>query len=174
MKTAIKAGHSIATNLLLATSIILSAATNVVPQTNYLFEIGVVGIPDLLALQPDGKFLVGGVFTSVDRQPHTNLARLNVDGSLDNSFKPALDHVSSIHVQADSRILLVGDFVVAPGTPKVRLARLLSNGEFDLSFKSPTNPTVHAVAIQPDGKIVAAGYAHSGVDFDFAVVRYMP
>ncbi len=39
-----------------------------------------------LATQDDGKILVGGYFTSVNGMPHSNLVRLNPDGTLDNSF----------------------------------------------------------------------------------------
>jgi len=42
-----------------------------------------------LALQGDGRILVGGSFTSVSGTARTNIARLNTDGSLDTSFKPA-------------------------------------------------------------------------------------
>src|SRR3954471_23305082 len=41
-----------------------------------------------VALQPDGKILIGGAFASVEGQPRANVARLNPDGALDPSFDP--------------------------------------------------------------------------------------
>src|SRR5262245_23085220 len=51
-------------------------------------DVNTNGLVYTLALQADGKVVVGGSFTTVGGQPRTNLARLHPDGSLDLSFRP--------------------------------------------------------------------------------------
>src|SRR5690349_390242 len=54
-----------------------------------------------LAVQADGRILVGGYFTSLGGQNRTNIGRLNADGTLDTSFNlRAIDGVSTFAVQA--------------------------------------------------------------------------
>ncbi len=63
------------------------------------------------AVQPDGKILIGGIFTSVLGVTRNNIARLNTDGTLDTAFNPnANNDVDSIAVQADGKILVGGFF----------------------------------------------------------------
>ena len=80
-----------------------------------------------IARQPDGKFLIGGVFTSVDGVPRNRIARLKPDGSLDSDFDPgegASEVVRWVVPQADGKVVIVGGFSGFDGSPCVRLARL--------------------------------------------------
>ena len=80
-----------------------------------------------LALQRDGKILIGGVFTSVDGVARNRIARLNKDGSLDAGFDPgegASEVVRWVVPQADGKVVIVGGFSRFDGSPCVRLARL--------------------------------------------------
>ncbi|MBX7186267.1 MAG: delta-60 repeat domain-containing protein, partial [Vicinamibacteria bacterium] len=62
-------------------------------------------------VQPDGKIILAGSFTSVLGQPRHYLARLNADGTLDAAFDPNPDvPVYSVALQADGKILVGGDF----------------------------------------------------------------
>lgn len=80
------------------------------------------------AVQPDGKLIIGGGFTSVLGQPRNNIARLNADGTLDEGFNPnADDEVISVAVQADGQILLGGEFTTVGGTARNKIARLLND-----------------------------------------------
>ena len=104
-----------------------------------------------IALQPDGKILVGG--SSVGGK--SGIARLNPDGSIDDSFNAsgaASSYVYAIAVQSDGKILVGGSFTR-------RLARLNSNGSQDLTFDVGTGMTsnVETILIQPDGKVLVAG-----------------
>ena len=66
------------------------------------------------AVQPDGKILIGGSFTTVLGVTRNNIARLNTDGTLDTAFNPnANSLVYSIAVQADGKILAGGDFTTS-------------------------------------------------------------
>ncbi|MEG0923252.1 MAG: delta-60 repeat domain-containing protein, partial [Comamonas sp.] len=65
------------------------------------------GTVNSVAVQPDGKVLVGGAFTQVGGQTRNRLARLNADGSLDASFNPdANGTVNSVAVQPDGKVLV--------------------------------------------------------------------
>jgi uncharacterized delta-60 repeat protein len=116
------------------------------------------GIVYSIALQADGKILVGGSFTTLGGQTRNNIARLNADGSLDASFNPGANgNVYSIAVQADEKIVLGGTFTTLGGQTRNRIARLNENGSLDASFNPGANNDVNALAIQADGKILAGG-----------------
>jgi uncharacterized delta-60 repeat protein len=115
-----------------------------------------------MALQPDGKILIGGMFTNYNGSVAHHLARLNGDGTLDNSFKVepgANDHVMSIALQPDGRIVMGGNLSSFDGAACNLVARANSDGSFDTNFVAPFfNSYVTAIALQPDGKILVAGY----------------
>lgn len=117
-----------------------------------------------MAVQPDGKILLGGAFTSIHGEPRTNLARLNADGTLDRTFSPAvLGPVLCLAVQSDGQILVGGRFQrVRPGggsTDVVRrnLARFRANGTLDRLFTPSPNEPVRCLAVQSDGGILVGG-----------------
>jgi uncharacterized delta-60 repeat protein len=113
-----------------------------------------------VAIQPDGKILIGSSFQSVAGTARQDLARLNADGSVDTSFgNPAANgEVVAIAVQADGKLLVGGDFdQIATGT-RHYLARLNANGTLDASFADPgLDGEVWSIAVQPDGKVMVAG-----------------
>jgi uncharacterized delta-60 repeat protein len=109
-----------------------------------------------------GKVLVAGSFTSVNGINQTNIARLNVDGSLDTNFNAGADStVRAIAIQNDGGILLGGEFANVDGAAAVRLARLNSNGSLDSSFISSAAPgpndSVDAITLQADNRILVGG-----------------
>jgi hypothetical protein len=66
-----------------------------------------------MALQSDGKVLIGGEFTSYDGNPCRNFARINTDGSFDNTFNIGSgtnSTVNTIAVKSDGKILIGGAF----------------------------------------------------------------
>jgi len=132
------------------------------------FAPDVDGVVNAVVIQPDGKVLLGGQFSSVDGFPRANVARLNPDGSVDASFDPACNGpVRAIALQRDGRIVLGGDFtslqprVTGAAVTRNRLARLNADGTPDVGFApslaGPLQPQVHTVLVQPDGRIVAGG-----------------
>jgi uncharacterized delta-60 repeat protein len=114
-----------------------------------------------IALQSDGKILVGGHFTSIGGQTRNHIARLNPDGTLDTTFVDpnANDLVHSIAVQTDGKILVVGCFTSMGGQTRNHIARLNPDGTLDTTFVDPNaNANVYSIAIQSDGKILVGGY----------------
>lgn len=127
---------------------------------NASLDDGTPGSLRALALQPDGKLLVGGYFNTVNHgTPRTKLARFNSDGSLDATFQVVLDdNLESIQLQSDGQIVIAGYFSTVNGQPRPTLARLSPTGALDPSFNVAVTGWVDgAVALQPDGKILIAG-----------------
>ena len=109
---------------------------------------------------PEGKLFAAGKFESLAEADHKFVALLNPDGSLDSSFSAQLDGpVLAIAFQTDGKILLGGDFSTIEGLPRNHLARLLPSGALDTAFNHGRGPngTVHTIAVQPDGAILAGG-----------------
>lgn len=122
---------------------------------------------------PDGKFLVGGRFTTWDGTARAAIARINADGTLDPTFTgptfgAGTQRVESITVLPDGRILISGSFYFSESTFKSGLARLNANGSRDITFTGITNGAhsvgstgtlnaINVVAVQPDGKIWIGG-----------------
>jgi uncharacterized delta-60 repeat protein len=114
-----------------------------------------------VAVQSDGRIVIGGRFHRVDGVPLPNLARLNPDGTLDRSFKArggASGQVERIRLQPDGRIVLVGIFDSVGGRAAKKLARLNADGSNDLTFRPP-NPDadVSDVVCLPDGRMFVGG-----------------
>jgi uncharacterized delta-60 repeat protein len=114
-----------------------------------------------IALQPDGKILVGGAFdgpNGIGGQPRNNIARLDATTGLADSFNPnASGFVVSLAVQADGKILVGGFFVSIGGQPRNDIARLDPATGLADSFNPNANGLVNSFAVQTDGKILVGG-----------------
>jgi uncharacterized delta-60 repeat protein len=126
-----------------------------------------------ITLQDDGKIIAVGNFAAFDGKPAVNVARLNPNGSLDDTFSvgegPDGD-VGSVVVQPDGQILIAGEFTHVDGVRRVRIARLNGDskpaaeyvkrtGGLDFTFDSSggANDVIQAVAFQPDGSMYIVG-----------------
>jgi len=141
--------------------------------------------------QPDGKFVAVGS-TVINLFANFALARFNANGTLDTSFGTGgmvttgfgvSAEATSAVVQSDGKIVAAG-YANLDGADDFALVRYDSNGTLDASFGTGGKVTTaflsqgfseaqaFSVAVQPDGRIVAAGNAVVGGGFDFALVRY--
>src|SRR6266540_3496 len=143
-----------------------------------------------VAIQPNGKIVAGG-----DAQIGTTLgfalARYNANGSLDSSFGTGGKvttgfggsqgaWINGIALQKDGKIVAAGQGRSGT-TAAFGLARYNANGSLDTSFGSgglvattfgTGNTRVNGIALQPDGKIVTAGFDKNATEFEFALARY--
>ncbi len=115
-------------------------------------------------VQPDGKIILAGTFSSILGVSRNNIARLNSDGTLDTSFDPNTDgSVYGAALQNDGKVLLWGSFTSlqpngAPTPITLRyVARLNPDGTLDTAFAPNPNNYVRSVALQPDGRILLGG-----------------
>jgi uncharacterized delta-60 repeat protein len=113
-------------------------------------------------LQPDGRIVVAGLFTSFNGFMHKGVCRLNTNGSVDQTFGlgAGIDNAAlALALQSDGRILVGGQFSQVDLTQRFNLARLNTNGSVDLTFDPGNGPSgdVNAIVIQPDGAIIIGG-----------------
>ncbi len=119
------------------------------------------GTPSLssVAVQPDGKILIGGYFNRVSGVARQNLARLNANGTLDAGFTPNVGgSVECLLVQPDGKILVGGGFTNLAGQSRTNIGRLNANGTLDSSFNPGADREVSSLALQTDGKILVGGW----------------
>ncbi len=135
-----------------------------------------------IAVQPDGKVLIGGCFSSVNGVNRSLFARLNADGSLDESYLPDLGLDSSasatayaVALQPDGKVLIGGDLkLIYNSASRGYLARFNPDGSCDMTFQTSLMGRIvdgiRAIAVQRDGKVVIGGNSGS---FPF-LVRLKP
>jgi uncharacterized delta-60 repeat protein len=149
----------------------------------------------------DGKIVVGGDvnFRTSGNYSVTEYAAVcyNSNGSLDTTFGNGAGYVSiadpkftypndaawAVAIESDGRPILTGN-ATGPNAPTYsQVARLNVDGSLDATFGigglvttaiGTGSQSFYAVAMQPDGKILAAGYALIGSQHDFSLARYLP
>src|SRR3954454_9819378 len=131
------------------------------------FDPNANGIVYTVVVQPDGKIIIGGNFTTVAPNggaavARNYIARLNPDGTLDTAFNPSANAtVGHIVLQADGKILVSGNFFgpnSIGGQSRAFVARLDPvTGAAD-SFDPFPNAAVSSIAVQPDGKVLLTGF----------------
>jgi len=148
---------------------------------------------EAVAIQADGKIVVAGSASFSGGVSDFALARYNSDGSLDTAFdsdgkvvtdfSSGDDDARAATIQSEGKIVAAGTTRLSfTGVPQFALARYEPNGSLDPTFdgdgRVETAVTSHseanAVAMQRDGKIVAAGFAWISETKDFALARYNP
>ena len=113
-----------------------------------------------IAVEADGRILVGGQFGSAGGQSRPHLARVTASGAVDAVLAVPDDRVNAIVVQADGRIVIGGEFDNVGGSARVSVARLLANGTLDAAFVAAVGASalgVTELGVQADGRIVVAG-----------------
>ncbi len=118
------------------------------------------GRVNAIALQPDGKIVLGGEFTALNGVTRQRLARLLPDGTLESGFSPSISTgttVFGLTVLPDGKLIVAGTFTAVNGVARNNVARLLPDGTLDAAWNPNANAIVRGAAPQPDGKIVLAG-----------------
>jgi uncharacterized delta-60 repeat protein len=143
-----------------------------------------------VAIQSDGKILVSG-YAHIGLNDDFAVVRYSSVGALDGgfgtggivttNFGSGVAAGNSVAIQSDGKIVVAGYFSSGGSAVDFAVARYTSTGALDNTFDTDGKVTTaigsasdvgNSVAIQSDGKIVVAGYAHIGSTDDFAVVRY--
>lgn len=128
--------------------------------------------PTNMLLQPDGKIIVVGAFSSYNGLSRTNIVRLTATGAVDMSFNAsaATDRaiLEVILEPMSNKLLLGGEFTSFSGTPVSKMIRLTTSGQLDTSFNigsgtldssgsTNTHNNIVALKKQADGKVIVAG-----------------
>ena len=101
-----------------------------------------------IGVQPDGRVVAVGHFTTVNGVNRNRIVRLNSDGSIDDTFNPgggANNPIRDMLVQPDGRTVIVGDFSSFNGIARKGVARINSEGTLDESF-DPGNGMVGSLS----------------------------
>jgi uncharacterized delta-60 repeat protein len=141
-----------------------------------------------IVLQADGKIVIAG-YTFNGSDTDFAVLRYNTNGPLDSSFggtgkvitaiDTGGDEAHAVKIQTDGKIVVAGAAFIAGAGENFAAVRYNTNGTLDNSFGLFGRVAVgigsgaicSSLAIQPDGKIVAAGFA-LGINLDIAVVRF--
>ena len=116
-----------------------------------------------VAVQPDGRVLIGGMFTGINGATRVRIARLNADGTLDSNFVASVNSsqsfitVSHLGLQTNSQIVIGGSFESADGAPHANIARLNSDGTLDTGYNAAIDISPNALVVQADGKVLIGG-----------------
>ncbi len=133
------------------------------------FDVIADGLIRKIVLQPDGKFIVVGDFTTISGATRGRVARINADGTLDTTFNPpggANSVIFDAVLQSDGKVIVGGIFpAINFNTNYKYLARLNADGSLDTTFNPIVEGGVQSLRIQPDGKILVGGgiYSINGV-----------
>jgi uncharacterized delta-60 repeat protein len=112
-----------------------------------------------LALQSDGRILVGGDFNSINGMNWAKIARLNMDGSVDSTFSQLSGANARVNLVAPwgGQVLVGGSFTKVNGVTRDYFARLTADGSLDANFNPSFNSDVYSAVVLPDSKILVGG-----------------
>jgi uncharacterized delta-60 repeat protein len=141
-----------------------------------------LGYVSAIAVQTDGKVVIGGAFASSAGITPVNLARLNTNGTVDSSFDRSLsidNAVNAALVQADGKILFGGAFQIVDAVQRRNVARLHPDGTLDVGFDacvaSSSGSGATGLALLSDEKILMSGrFTFSVGAFRDGVARLQP
>jgi len=151
--------------------------------TSFNTTTGFVNTEDVqdMVLQPDGKLIVLGQFTSYKGVSINRIVRLNSDASIDPTFQTSgatfgfngnISRNCTV-LQSDGKVIVGGAFTTYSGVTSNRIIRLNSDGTIDNTFTigSGFNAAVTCVALQSDRKILVGGSfgAYSGLSNAYIV-----
>jgi uncharacterized delta-60 repeat protein len=122
---------------------------------------GTNNLVNSVLVQPDGKIIIAGFFTSYSSTTANRIVRLNTNGTIDNTFTTGTGFSNDVFqavLQTDGKIVCVGNFGSYNGTTIDRVCRLNTDGTIDGTFTSlGFNAAVNDVAIDVDGNIIVTG-----------------
>ncbi|MGW8185241.1 MAG: delta-60 repeat domain-containing protein [Candidatus Moraniibacteriota bacterium] len=123
---------------------------------------GATGMVQEILIQPDGKIIIVGFFSTYDGMSRNRIARINTDGTIDTSFDPgtgADGFVYAASLQSDGKIVIGGAFNTYNEFSIEHIARINTNGTLDTSFDpgAGADNSIWSSAIQADGKIIILG-----------------
>ena len=143
------------------------------------FNVGTAGFNSTvndIKIQPDGKIVAVGAFTTYSGSTRNRIVRLNTDGTYDTTFNAGTglnNTANCVAIQSDGKILVGGATITQYSGSLIGTGslRINTNGTRDTTFNTNagflTNFTVYSIDIQSDGKIVvghgATSYSGSAV-----------
>jgi len=157
------------------------AITAVGNSTDYAYSV---------AIQADGKIVVAGYSYSGSNADFA-IVRYNPNGTIDTGFDgdgkviasigSGNDYALKVAVQTDGKLVVVGSAAIGSSSD-IAVVRLNPDGSFDSTFSddgklttlvSPTSDASWDVVVEPNGRILVAGWSQIGARYDFTLLRYV-
>jgi RHS repeat-associated protein len=132
-----------------------------------------------VAVQQDGKVILGGDFTAIGAIPRNRIARLLPDGEMDHTFRlfaGVNGPVKGIAVQANGKIVVAGEFTNVNGEPRNHIAQLEADGSLGEAFNHDVNGVINCLVQQvPSGEIYVGGaFSMVGETIRSRIARFTP
>ena len=140
----------------------LISVPSVVVDSTFTVGSGFSSYVGSIKVQSDGKILVAGSFSNYNGNITNGIARLNTNGSYDNTFNVGSGtngDVNGLVIQSDGKVIIGGYFTSYDGNSSNFIVRINTDGSYDNTFNIGTgfNNAVRKLILQPDGKIVVVG-----------------
>lgn len=117
-----------------------------------------------ISIQNDNKIIIGGSFSTYNGYIRNNIARLNIDGSLDTSFNTGIGANAAVRhllIQNDGNIIIAGDFTQFNAVAKDRICRINVNGILDDTYSGNIQSTainsITSLCFESDGNLLVGG-----------------
>ena len=137
--------------------------TNGTRDTTFISGAGLNGVAYDMKVQPDGKIIAAGTFTTYSGSTNSGIVRINTNGTKDTTFNVGLGSTGAINqlaLQSDGKIIAIGATTAYSGSSNAGIVRINTDGTKDTTFNmgSGFNTTsVLAIGIQSTGKIIVGG-----------------
>jgi uncharacterized delta-60 repeat protein len=121
------------------------------------------GVVYAIAVQPDGKIVVGGMFIAFNGTPVNRIVRLNSNGTLDAAFvaNASIDGpIRDFALESDGKIVVAGNFSSCNGVARKAVAKLNADGTLFTGFDPGVGPSggmIRSVSVHSNGKVVVGG-----------------
>lgn len=132
--------------------------------TDFVVGSGVNSWVRSILVQPNEQIFVSGWFTGYNNHSRNRMVLLNPDGSVDENFNAVFGDQTAVYTMAPlpNGQLVVGGHTINPNSVfQQEVVRLNTNGTYDTTFNnggSGATDKVESVVLQPDGKLLIAGY----------------
>ena len=127
------------------------------------FNIGAGTAGQILAVavQNDGKVILGGAFTAYSGSSFTRIVRINPNGTVDSTFNGGTGFNADVYsiLASGSNIYVGGNFTTYSGSTATRMVRLNASGTIDATYNvgAGASGIVQSIVSQSDNKIVLGG-----------------
>jgi uncharacterized delta-60 repeat protein len=137
--------------------------TNGTRDATLISGAGLNGVAYDMKIQPDGKIVAAGTFTTYSGSTNNRIVRINTDGTKDTTFNIGSGSTGAINqlaLQSDGKIIAIGAITSYSGSSNAGIVRINTDGTKDTTFNMGggfNTTSVLAIGIQSTGKIIVGG-----------------
>ena len=137
--------------------------TNGTLDTTFRSGTGLNSVTYDMKIQPDGKIIAAGAFTTYSGSTNNRIVRINTNGTKDTTFiigSGSIGNINQLALQPDGKIIAIGAITSYSGSLNAGIVRINTDGTKDTTFNISggfNNTSVNAIGIQSTGKIVVVG-----------------